>query len=37
VHVVKVVGGDAGFDKGRDGKKSLRIKITAEVDGVRRE
>jgi hypothetical protein len=34
-HVVKVIDGDAEFDKGRDGKKLLRIKITAEVDGVK--
>jgi hypothetical protein len=36
-HVVKVVGGGAEFDEGRSGKKLLRLKITAEVDGVRRE
>jgi hypothetical protein len=36
-HVVKVLGGGAEFDEGRGGKKLLRIKITAEVDGVRRE
>ena len=36
-HVVKVIDGDAEFDKGRDGKKLLRIKITAEVDGVKSE
>jgi hypothetical protein len=34
-HVVKVIGGGAEFDEGRSGKKLLRIKITAEVDGVR--
>jgi hypothetical protein len=34
-HVVKVVGGGAEFDEGRSGKKLLRIRITAEVDGVR--
>jgi len=34
-HVVKVVGWGAEFDKGRSGKKLLRIRITAEVDGVR--
>jgi hypothetical protein len=34
-HVVKMVGWGAEFDKGRSGKKLLRIKITAEVDGVR--
>jgi hypothetical protein len=36
-HVVKVVGWGAEFDKGRSGKKLLRIRITAEVDGVRSE
>jgi hypothetical protein len=36
-YVVKVIGGGAEFDKGRSGKKLLRIKITAEVDRVRRE
>jgi hypothetical protein len=36
-HVVKVIGGDAELERGRDGKKLLRIRITAEVDGVRRE
>jgi hypothetical protein len=36
-HVVKVIGGGAEFDEGRSGKKLLRIKITAEVDGVVRE
>ncbi len=34
-YVVKVLGGGAEFDEGRSGKKLLRIKITAEVDGVR--
>jgi hypothetical protein len=34
-HVVKVVGGGAEFDVGRDGRKLLRIRIVAEVDGVR--
>jgi hypothetical protein len=34
-HMVKVIGGGAEFDVGRDGKKLLRIKITAEVDGVK--
>jgi hypothetical protein len=34
-YVVKVRGGGAEFDVGRSGKKLLRIKITAEVDGVR--
>jgi hypothetical protein len=33
--VVKVIGGGAEFDEGRSGKTLLRIKITAEVDGVR--
>jgi hypothetical protein len=33
--VVKVISGGAEFDKGRGGRKLLRIKITAEVDGVR--
>ncbi len=36
-HVVKVLGGGAEFDEGRSGKKLLRIRITAEVDGVRRD
>ncbi len=36
-HVVKVVGWGAEFDKGRGCKKLLRIRITAEVDGVGRE
>jgi hypothetical protein len=36
-HVVKVIGGDAEIEESRHGKKLLRIKITAEVDGVRRE
>jgi hypothetical protein len=36
-YVVKVISGEAEFDVGRSGKKLLRIKITAEVDGVRRE
>jgi len=35
--VVKVIGGGAEFGKGREGRKLLRIRITAEVDGVRRE
>jgi len=34
-HVVKVINGSAEFDEGRGGRKLLRIKITAEVDGVR--
>jgi hypothetical protein len=33
-YVVKVRGGGAEFDVGRSGRKLLRIKITAEVDGV---
>ncbi len=36
-HMVKVIDGGADFDVGRGGKKLLRIKITAEVDGVRSE
>ncbi len=36
-HVVKVIDGGAEFDEGRSGKKLLRIRIAAEVDGVRRE
>jgi riboflavin biosynthesis pyrimidine reductase len=36
-HLVKVVGGWAEFDVSRDGKTLLRIKITAEVDGIRRD
>jgi len=36
-YVVKVVGWGAEFDEGRSGKKLLRIKITAEVDGVRND
>jgi hypothetical protein len=36
-HVVKVIGGGAEFDVGRSGRKLLRIRITAEVDGVRRD
>ena len=35
-HVVKVMGGGA-VEEDRGGKKLLRIKITAEVDGVQRE
>jgi hypothetical protein len=34
---VKVIGGSAEFDVGRSGKKLLRIRITAEVGGVRSE
>ena len=33
--MVKVIGGRAEFDERRGGKKLLRIKITAEVDGVK--
>ena len=36
-YVVKVIGGGAEFDEGRDGRKLLRIKIKAEVDGVKSE
>ncbi len=36
-HVVKVIDGGAEFDEGRSGKKLLRIRITAEVDDIRRE
>jgi hypothetical protein len=36
-HVVKVIGGDAEIEESRHGKKLLRLTITAEVDGVRRE
>ena len=36
-HVVDVLGGWARFDEGRSGKTLLRIKITAEVDGVRND
>jgi hypothetical protein len=34
-HVVKVIDGGAELEEGRSGKKLLRIKITAEVDGVK--
>jgi hypothetical protein len=34
-HVVKVIGGGAEFEKSESGKLLLRIRITAEVDGVR--
>jgi hypothetical protein len=34
-HAVKVIGGGAEFEKSRSSKKLLRIKITAELDGVR--
>jgi PaRep2b protein. len=36
-HVVKVIDGGAEIEESRSGRKLLRIKITAEVDGVRRE
>jgi hypothetical protein len=36
-HVVTVLGGGARFDKGRGGRTLLRITITAEIDGVRRD
>jgi hypothetical protein len=36
-YVVKVIGGDAEIEESRRGKKLLRIRIAAEVDGVRRE
>jgi hypothetical protein len=36
-YVVKVIDGGAEFDEGRSGKKLLRIRITAEVDRVRRD
>jgi hypothetical protein len=36
-YVVKVIDGGAEFDEGRGGRKLLRIKITAEIDGVRRD
>ncbi len=36
-HVVKVIGGRAEFDKSGGGKPLLKIRITAEVDGVRSE
>ena len=34
-YMVNVLGGSAKFDVGRSGKKLLKIRITAEVDGVR--
>jgi len=34
-YVVKVIGGSAEIEESRRGKKLLRIRITAEVDGVR--
>jgi len=36
-HVVKVIDGDAELEKSKSGKLLLRIRITAEVDGVRRD
>jgi hypothetical protein len=36
-HVVKALGGGAEFDEGRSSKPLLRIRITAEVDGVKSE
>ena len=36
-YLVKVISGEAEFDVSRSNKLLLRIKITAEVDGVRRE
>ena len=36
-HVVKVIGWDAELEESWSGKKLLSIRITAEVDGVRRE
>jgi hypothetical protein len=36
-YVVNIISGGAEFDEGRSGRKLLRIRITAEVDGVRRE
>jgi len=35
--LVRIIGGGAEFDEGKGGKKLLRMKITAEVDGTRRE
>ncbi len=37
LHVVKVISGDAELERSGSGKKLLRIRITAEVDGVRSE
>jgi hypothetical protein len=34
---VKVIDGDAKIEEGRGGRKLLRIRITAEVDGIRRD
>jgi uncharacterized protein YdhG (YjbR/CyaY superfamily) len=36
-HVVKVLGGGAEIEERQDGKKLLKLTITAEVDGVRHE
>ena len=36
-HMVKVTDGSAEFEESQSGKKLLRIRIAAEVDGVRRE
>jgi hypothetical protein len=36
-YVVNIISGGAEFDVGKTGKKLLRIRITAEVDGTRRE
>ena len=36
-HVVKVIGGSAELKESESGKLLLRIRITAEVDGVRRD
>ncbi len=36
-HVVKIIGGGAQLERSGSGKLLLRIKITAEVDGVRRD
>jgi hypothetical protein len=36
-YVVKVIDGDAEIEESRHGKKLLRIRITAEVGGVRSE
>jgi hypothetical protein len=37
MHVVKVISGGAEFEESGSGKTLLRLKITAEVDGVRRD
>jgi hypothetical protein len=36
-HVAKVIGGGAELEKSESGKKLLKIRITAEADGVRSE